>query len=920
MYLLERETHLEDLRDWLAPVAAGQGGCVVLVAGEAGIGKTSLLKQFAGEQDCPGQDCLVEKSGDKPGAMGAAQVRAVQVRAAQVLWGYCEALFTPHPLAPLHDIARQAGGDFAAAIAGATQRDAVFNAAIDHLATADRPIVLIFEDVHWADEATLDLIKFLGRRLQRLPVMMILSYRDDEVGMRHPLRSVFGDLPATVVQRLQLPPLSACAVAHLARAAGRPFTGLHDLTGGNPFFVTEALAVANDTVPATVRDAVIARMARLSPTAATLTHLAALIPGKAERWLLDRAVLDHAGQGWGDPIEASAAIEECCAIGMEMLPDGALAFRHELARRAVEEHLPQAQRRALHACILEELLAHSAGGISPSQAFPGETAPADITMARIVHHADQAQDGAAVLTFAPLAAEQAAALGAHRQAAAHYATAGRYAGSLPVTSRADLLEHLSYECYLTGQVDDAIAAREAALALRQDAGDRLKEGDNLRWLSRLSWFNGRRQQTEDYAAQAVTILSELPPGRELAMAYSNQAQLHMLADDVEQALAWGQRAIDLASVLGDREILAHALNNVGTAKMMRPGLNGLQDLQRSLAIALEDGFQEHAARAHTNLASTAVRRRDLAAAARHLAAGMAYCEDHDLDSWGRYMRAFRAVAALARGDWDQAADDAHTIIQHPCIAAVSKIPALTVIGLLRARRGDPDVETPLDEASDLARIANEMQRIGPVIAAKAEAAWLQGRLCEVMDELRAAYDLASQESDPWRNGELATWLWRGGGLLDPAVPLPAPVALQIAGDAPAAAAAWAALDCPYEQALALADGEDEAGLRQALEICERLQAAALSGIIRRKLRASGVRGIARGAQERTRQNPHGLTARELKVLSLLIEGCRNAEIARRLFVSEKTVDHHVSSILGKLEVRSRGEAAAVARRLSLCDA
>jgi predicted ATPase/DNA-binding CsgD family transcriptional regulator len=896
MHLLERETHLEDLRGWLASVASGQaGGCLVLVAGEAGIGKTSLLKQFAAEQDGPGAT-------------------------AQVLWGYCEALFTPHPLAPLHDIARQAGGAFAAAIATATQRDAAFNAAIDHFAAAGRPMAVIFEDVHWADEATLDLIKFIGRRLQRLPVMLILSYRDDEVGMHHPLRSVFGDLPAAVVQRLQLPPLSACAVAHLARAAGRSSLGLHDLTGGNPFFVTEALAVADDTVPATVRDAVIARMARLSPTAATLIHLAALVPGRVERWLLDRAVLDHAGQQPGDQIAASAAIEECCAIGMEVLTDGALAFRHELARRAVEEHLPQSQRRALHACILEELLAHTADNISPAEIAPLEASPAEISMARIVHHADHAQDGAAVLTFAPLAAEQAAALGAHRQAAAHYATAGRYAGSLPVTSRADLLEHLSYECYLTGQVDEALEAREAALALRRDAGDRLKEGDNLRWLSRLSWFNGQRQQTEAYAAQAVGILAALTPGRELAMAYSNQSQLHMLADDVDQALAWGQRAIDLATELGDREILSHAFNNVGTAKMMRPGLNGLEDLQRSLAVALEDGLQEHAARAYTNLASTAVRRHDLRAAAQHLKAGMAYCEDHDLDSWGRYMRAFRAIASLARGDWDQAADDAHAIIEHPCVAAVSKIPALTVIGLLRARRGDPDVETPLDEAGDLARTANEMQRTGPVIAARAEAAWLQGRLCEVMDELRLAYDIARQESDPWRSGEVAVWLWRGGGELDPAVPLPEPVALMIAGEAQAAAAAWGALGCPYEQALALADSEDEVALRRALEICERLQAATLAGIIRRKLRASGVRGIARGAQERTRQNPHGLTARELKVLSLLIEGCRNAEIARRLFVSEKTVDHHVSSILGKLDVRSRGEAAAVARRLSLCEA
>lgn len=881
MNLLERETQLEALAACLEAVAGGSGR-MALVCGEAGIGKTSLLKEFAAQQD----------------------------KSTQVLWGYCEALFTPHPLAPLHDIARQAGGAFAAAIAGATQRDSAFNAVLDHLAAACAPVLVIFEDVHWADEATLDLIKFIGRRLQRLPVLLILSYRDDEVGARHSLRSVLGDLPASLQRRLCLPPLSAGAVAHLATAAGRPrevlpHGALHDVTGGNPFFVTEVLATGplvpgDSAVPATVRDAVIARLARLSETARMLVNLAALVPGKAERWLLDRAILAPR-----DPLEASAAIEECLAIGMNVLPDGALAFRHELARRAVEAHLPAPQCQALHACILEELLAHGADQVS---------------MARLVHHADQAGDGEAVLSFAPLAAAEAASLGAHRQAAAHYATANRYATGLAAENRADLLERLSYEYYLTGDVEEAIDAREAALGLRRETGHRLKEGDNMRWLSRLSWFNGKRADTERYAMAAIEILAALPPGRELAMAYSNRAQLFMLADDVDQALAWGQKAIDLATKLDDREILAHALNNVGTAKLMRPGLNGRDDLERSLAIALEDGFQEHAARAYTNLASTAVRRHELCAAAQHLKSGIAYCEEHDLDSWGRYMRAFRAIAALMRGDWDQAAEDAHAIIHHPCVAAVSKIPALTVLGLLRARRGDPDAETPLAEASELALVTGEMQRIGPVIAARAEAAWLQGKLPEMMDELRAAYDTAGAGHDPWRIAELALWLWRGEGAVDPATFLVAPVALQIAGDWQEAADAWAALGCPYEQAMALADGEDEGGLRQALEICEKLQAAPLAGIIRRKLRASGVRGIARGAQERTRQNPHGLTAKELKVLALLTEGCRNAEIARRLFVAEKTVDHHVSSILGKLAVRSRGEAAAAARRLCLCEA
>jgi DNA-binding CsgD family transcriptional regulator len=746
--------------------------------------------------------------------------------------------------------------------------------------------------VHWADEATLDLVKFLGRRLQRLGVMLVISYRDDEVGAKHPLRSVIGDLPSASVRRLQLAPLSESAVAALAEAAGRPAAGLHKVTGGNPFFVTEALAGLESKVPATVRDAVIARLARLSDDAHAIVNAAALVPGKIERWLLDEIAPGAVG-----------AIRECLAVGMVALDDGSLAFRHELARRAVEEHLPLPERQALHARILGALLSHEG---------------AEIPTARLVHHADQAGDSKAVLRFAPLAAERAAALRSHREAAAHYASALRHAASLPDESRAEIFERLSYECYLTDQMEEALKAREAALNLWRLAGNRSKEGDNARWLSRLSWFRGNKAAAERYAAEAVAILDSLPPGPELAMAYSNRAQLGMLEDKSESALHWGNKAIDLATALGDLETLSHALNNVGTARI-RAGEDGRADVEHSLRLALEGGFEEHAARAYTNLSTSALRQCDFAYANRYLKEGIAYSEEHDLDSWARYMTASRAMANLAQGAWDRAAEDAEAIIQHPSVAQVSKIPALIALGLVRARRGDPDVDTPLREARDLAFPTGEVQRIGPAVAALAEAAWLRGSLQELSDEILAAYALARKGSERWTKGELALWLWRCGAPVEGAEESAEPFALQIAGKSRAAASAWEAIGCPYEQAMALADGDEEKSLRRSLEIFEGLGAGPMAAIVRRKLRASGVRRVTRGPQARTRQNAHGLTNRELKVLALLVEGCRNAEIARRLFVSEKTVDHHVSAILAKLEVRSRGEAAALANRLGLCD-
>jgi DNA-binding CsgD family transcriptional regulator/tetratricopeptide (TPR) repeat protein len=857
MELLERDNYLADLSLWLE-AAAGVGGCIVLVSGEAGIGKTSLLQQFARQQ-----------------------------RSKRVLWGACDALFTPRPLAPLQDIARQTKGALLATVDSGANREKIFAAALDELERGASALV-VFEDVHWADEATLDLLKFLGRRIQRTRSMLAVTYRDDEVGARHPLRFVIGDFPRASTRRLPLAPLSKPAVEQLAQQAGRPLRDLYGITGGNPLFVTEALAGTADSVPVTVRDAVLARAIRLSPNARAIAELASVIPGKTEAWLLEQAgCLDEAG------------IESCLSIGMIRGEDGSLAFRHELARRAFEDSLSQARQQSLHAKVLSILAARPT------------TAPA-----RLAHHADGARNTRDVLHFATIAASHAAAVGAHCEAAAHYRVALRNADSLDNSERALLQERYSYECYLTDQMEQAIAARRAALEVWRLAGDRLKEGDNLRWLSRLSWFSGCRTEADEYAAGAVTRLEQLPPGPELAMAYSNRSQLDMLAHDVNSAVEWALRTIKLAEVLGRSDIVSHALNNLGTARLIAADPTGWDDLERSLQLALEGDFQEHVARAYTNLSSSAVTCRQYDRAARYLEDGIAYCEEHDLDSWRLYMHAFRARARFEQVDWHRASEDVELVLRDQRTAPVTRASALTVLGHMRIRRGDPDSVGPLEEARTLASGSRESQRIGPLASALAEAAWLAGDGDGVIREVRPAYELARNQRDAWAKGMLAVWLWRAGALEDKPTDIAEPYALEIGGDWEGAARVWQRLACPFERANMLGWYGDESAQREALVVYEQLGAAPAAQALRKQMRARGVQGIPRGSRTSTRLDPHGLTKREAEILGLLTEGLRNSAIAKRLFLSTKTVDHHVSAILTKLGVPSRAEAVAMARKLS----
>jgi ATP/maltotriose-dependent transcriptional regulator MalT len=864
MDLLERELYFEQLaRLWQAAIT-GQGR-IALISGEAGIGKTALVEQFV----------------RKPG------------QTARCLWGACDALFTPRPLGPLYDLAAQTPGALSTLLRQETLRPVLFAAVLDELQQGGRPTIVVIEDVHWADEATLDLIKFLGRRVASLPVLVLLTYRDDELGRSHPLRAVLGDLPSTAVARLQLRPLSQAAVTHLAQQAKqgqRSAQQLYAITGGNPFFVSEVLASQTPEVPLTVRDAVLTRVARLSPSAQTLLEVVSVVPIRIECWLLDKMLET-----------VSPALEECLSCGVLTAESTTVAFRHELARLAVESTLSPPQRQALHAQVLAGLLTR---GEDPSQA------------ARLVHHALGAHDEVLLARYAPLAARYAAARGAHREAAAQYATALASAKALPAEQRATLLEERAYECYLTGQFEGAEQAIQASLQIWRQSGRPERVGHALRMLSRLVWTLGQRPVAEAYATEAVQILEALPAEAELAMAYSNKANLAMLAEHHAEAIDWGEKAIALAEQVGDSKTLIHALNNVGIAHLARGHEHGWALLKQSLQLALELGLEEHAARAYTNLAYCALSARDYPRAREYLEAGIAYCAEHDLDPWASFGRANQARARFEQGAWEEAAEEAAELLHQYRFAPVWKVPALLVLGGVRLRRGDPGSEALLEEAHQLALMTGEPHRIAPVAAMRAEAAWLAGDLERCQAEARAGYELARARTHPWALGELWSWLWRAGDLTSPPEPISEPYARLLAGDWQGAAALWEALGCPYEQGLALGEGA-AAAQRQALALFEQLGAQPAAALLRQRMRAQGRTGIPRGPLRSTCANQGGLTSREMEVLPLLAEGLSNGEIARRLSISEKTLEHHVSAILSKLGVHSRVQAitAAAARGL-----
>jgi len=885
--LVERDDALTTLTS-LVEQAAGGTGALVFLGGEAGVGKTSLSA-----------------------ALTAAVSERLTVRC-----GGCDNVTTAAALGPLIDAVPE--------LTSVIDDEAV---KLDRLRLFRRlrallsaaPTLLVLEDVHWADEATLEILRFLGPRLADLPLLVLATFREDEVAADHPLTVVLGDLATSPgVRRMQLRPLSVAGVGRLIQAAGSSLDAaeLHFSTGGNPFYVTEVIAAGQQQLPATVRDAVLARASRLSAGGREVLAAAAVLGRRADLPLLTVV----SGQ-------SASAVDECVQRGMLVGDGRTWAFRHELARLAIEQTLTPVARIGLHAAALVAL---RAAGVREDR--------------RLAHHAAGSGDRSAVLHHAPLAAARAARLGAHREAAEQYRLALRFTkvaenaspdqansalglsakglsasgnsasgNSASGMSRAELLAALSYECYLTDQLDEAYETRLAALELFEQAGDLAAVGTAQRWLSRLAWFLGRNAESRRYADCAVRTLESLGPSSALAMAYSNQAQLGMLVGDLSGAVDWGNRAIELARRFDDRDTEIHALNNIGTAMgAYGDSLDGQQRLARSLDLALAADAYEHAARAYTNLGSMLYRNHQPVDADRQLRVGIGYCTERGLDSWRLYMLATLAGALAEQGRYDEAQDCVTEVLRKPQLAPIIRIRISGVAGQLAARRGAEHVDY-LDEALALAELTGEGQRLAPIAAARAEAAWIAGCPDRIVAEVDRAWPVAIAHPHPWELGELSWWLAVADVRRTVPIPLARPFALMLDGDLAAAAEEWRARGCPLWVALSLAAAPGLAEARQALDLVDTIGAPAVRQAILADRHARGL-PLPRGPRPASRANPSGLTTREIDVLRLLVEGLSNADVAQRLFLSEKTVGHHVSSVLHKLGEPTRSRAVATAVR------
>jgi DNA-binding CsgD family transcriptional regulator len=860
MDLLERDAALGTLESAFEHARRGQGR-VVLVSGEPGIGKTSLVEHFGQQQ--------------------RSDVR--------VLWGGCDALLTPRPLGPLHDLAEQAGGTLSTLLGGSAGPGVLFGAVLAELQRLST--VAIVEDIHWADDATLDVLRYVGRRIGRTSALLVLTYRHDEMTASSPLRAFLGDLASSgATLRIHLPPLSEEAVAVLVGERAMDTSALYRQTGGNPFFVTEILASTDAGLPLSVRDAVMGRIARLSCAARSLLEAAAIAGARAEAWLLAASV-PHAFE----------ALDECLSAGMLLDYAGSYSFRHELARQAVMESIPPLRRAELHRLILRAL-----------ESPPG--GPADVL--QLAYHAEGANDLQAVVRYVPAAARRASAAGAHRAAAELLATSLRHTATLGALDMAGLFEAHAMECYHIADMPQAIASWRQAISRWHAQGNRRREGMNLAVLAAALASAGARQEARIANHSALELLSTEPAGRELALAFGTQAILHQYNHELDEAIALARRAIALAEQAGDTQILVMAYDTLGMSSMFLDYPRGCESLEYARDLAGSAGLDAAVARAYGDLGAVSVALLQLERAEHYLTEGLTFTADRDLDRSRLYMLAWLSAAQLLRGRWLEAASSADEVLRHQASSS-ARVTALVTLGRLAARRGESGTASALlDQALSIAGAPDELRQVGPVHAARAEAAALVGDLAASRAEADAAYEMALQRRHPWVAGELAYWRWRAGATDAAPDQLPAAYRLDIEGQWRAAADAWRSLGCPYEEARALANGDPRAQ-EAALAIFDRLQARPAAAELRRGMRVQGVRTVPRGPQRATRANRYGLTGRQVEILRLLAEGCTNAQIAQRMSIAPKTAEHHVAAVLAKLDVDSRHAAVRLAREQHL---
>jgi DNA-binding CsgD family transcriptional regulator/tetratricopeptide (TPR) repeat protein len=853
--LLEREGELGLLRDALVEASEGRGS-VVLLTGEPGIGKSSLIEAWVAS---PGTE-------------------------AKVLVGWCDDLLTRRTLGPFHDIARAGSPQLREAVAR-TDTNAVFDAVLNELDHPLRPTALVLEDVHWADEATLDVARYVGRRIAGLPALLVLSYREDDLGADHPLHGVLAALGRGAVHRVPLRPLTRQAVTELAAGTGLDVDEVTRVTGGNPFFVTEVVREGTG-LPVSVADGVRAQVQALPPEARAAVELLSVAPAAVDR-VLQRALGITPG-----------ALSPAEGRGLLKVSEQDIRFRHDLARLAVLGTLPTATRITYHERMLGALLA------------------LDRDDGEVLHHAVEAGRGDVVVERGPRAAREAYEAGANREAASHQANVLAHAELLAPDDRAQLLEERAWTLYNLHRFDEAVAAAEQAVQLRADLGDEVAHGRALTVLSRMRFLANDPQLAIAAVEEAFSLLDGADDEEARVEGLVARASVYALVEHpADFAMKLTQEAVERTAALDRRpDLRSLALNYRAISQCAGGNTPDVADFHEAVRLALEGGHLELAARAWVNLSFELLLSREPSRAALPLLdEALAFLEDHDFPSYVFDVRARQAAIGFATGHWDEAERELHALRATTEQRGLIDLIALETLARLAVRRGDDDADAVLDEVWDLARRSEAAPYVGLIGVIRLEQAWLDGRT----DAERRLAELPLERMRVRLRAEALRYAQLAGVPVTVPPDVSEPWASGLAGRWEAAAAGWRADQRPYELGVELLASGEVGPTREAVERFDALGAVPAARLARQRLKELGVRNLPRGPLAATRQHPAGLTSRQAEVLDRLGQGLTNAQIAQDLVLSVRTVDHHVAAVLQKLGVGSRYEAAERAATLDI---
>ncbi|MGY1806565.1 ATP-binding protein [Blastococcus sp. SYSU D00669] len=778
---LEREVELARLRSVVDTTVATGRGAVVLVGSEAGSGKTALVAELAA------------RVGDR----------------ARVLRSGCDDLLAPRSLGPFRDVARAVGGPLADAFAAGGDPEAVLPALLRLLTGA--PTLLVVEDLHWADDATVDAVRFLARRVPELPAVLVLTCREDELGRTHPVRRLLGALSGPGLRRIAVRPLSVEAVAVLADGRTDP-RRLHRVTRGNAFYVTEVLA-AGGGVPVTVRDAVLARLATLSEPAQDLIQRLAVVPTRVDRGLADHLTRDRPGP----LLEAERA-------GVLAGDAGSLWFRHEIARAAVLSTLTPGELVTAHRDVLEALLR--------------EPAP---DLARVVHHAQAGRRPDVLVRYGPAAADDAVRAGAYRQAADTLQVVIDAGAGLEPARRARLLADRASYLYYLNLFEQAFRCATRAVTAAEAAGDPLLLADAHVVLSKTAYWARGPLFAERAAARAVTLLEGSGDDLRraaalagLARALSNLGTPGVVAEPGGGSARFAEQALALAERAGSVELRCQALFYVGSGRLAEGDERGVADLALSVELATGDPHLELGVRACVNAAGGSYRAGRYADAEHYVTLGLRLAEHSEFFSGDYRLRLTRAAVRASAGRWEEAVRELRELLAVPGAPAAMGLHARSLLARLLARRGSAEAADVLAAATWPDEARDEVSVTGPLAAAAVEVAWLRGDV-GAMPAL-AADVLAARPASGARGSraELSRYLQRAGHpVAVPADPI-GPWAPALAGRPLEAAAAWAALGERYEEALERALSGDPAQHERGLAVLDELGAVATVAALRRQ--------------------------------------------------------------------------------------